>query len=389
MRWFVGAANVFTCFILLTSSVLAQRTNPDASLRGSINEVDKRPVIIIQATTPKRPNPAADQVHADGALPSKEQLNNGIVTVITAPVGGAYAAMGSDMAAVLDDGDSLRVLPVIGKGSVQNLIDILRLKSIDMGFVLSDALEFVKTEYGVRNIESEVNYITKVFNADVHILARKEIGTIRDLTGKTVYAQRNLGYATMRNLFNRLGIKANVDFNTDDVIGLQKVLTGVGDAWAGPIGKVAPILRNIKNEEGQFHLVSVPYEKAIQDLYFPSSITSGDYPNLVPAGEIVQTVAVSSLLVAYNWPAGSDRFNRVARFVDALFSKIDQLQQPMRHPKWQETTISAAMPGLQRFKAAEDWLAQRARAAEVKSVPQADQTELYKQFLDWRRANKR
>src|SRR5215470_4411867 len=389
MRWSIGVAGAFTWIALLTSSVSAQRVNPDMSLRGSIDDLEKRPVVLTQATTPRRPNPVIDQVRADGALPSKEQLNNGIVTVITAPVGGAYAAMGSDMAAVLDDGDSLRVLPVIGKGSVQNLIDILRLKSIDMGFVLSDALEFVKTEYGVRNIESEVNYITKVFNADVHILARKEIGTIRDLTGKTVYAQRNLGYATMRNLFNRLGIKANVDFNTDDVIGLQKVLTGVGDAWAGPIGKVAPILRNIKNEEGQFHLVSVPYEKAIQDLYFPSSITDADYPNLVPAGETVQTVAVSSLLVVYNWPPGSERFNRVAKFVDALFSKIDLLQQPIRHPKWQETNISATVPGLQRFKAADDWLAQRARAANVKGGPRADETELYKQFLDWRRANKR
>jgi hypothetical protein len=48
--------------------------------------------------------------------------------------------MGSDMARVLDAGDNLRVLPMIGKGSLQNLVDILRLKNIDMGFVVGDAL---------------------------------------------------------------------------------------------------------------------------------------------------------------------------------------------------------------------------------------------------------
>jgi len=268
---------------------------------------------------------------------------------------------------------------------VQNLIDILRLRSIDMGFVLSDAVEFVKTEYGVPNLEGRINYIVKVFNADIHIVARKEIRTIRDLAGKKIYAQRNLGYATLRNLFNRLRISADIDSVTDDVAGLEKVLNGDGDAWFAPIGKVAPIIRNIKNNEERFHLVSVPYDRSIQDLYFPSTITNAEYPNLVPPGEGVDTVAVSSLLVVYNWPPGSDRYNRVAKFVDALFRKIDLLQQPIRHPKWRETAIAATIPGLERFKAAEDWL-QSARTAENKN--EIDKAELYRQFLEWRKATK-
>jgi TRAP-type uncharacterized transport system substrate-binding protein len=184
MRWFVGTAGVFIWTGLLVGSVSAQRSNIDASLRDAIGEIDKRPVIATQATPVKRLGPASDQNRTDGTLPSREQLNNGTVTIITAPVGGAYAAMGADMAAVLDDGPNLRVLPMMGKGSAQNIIDILRLRSVDMGFALSDAVEFVKTEYSVPNLDNRVNYITKVFNADFHILARKEIGTIRDLAGK-------------------------------------------------------------------------------------------------------------------------------------------------------------------------------------------------------------
>jgi hypothetical protein len=191
----------------------------------------------------------------------------------------------------------------------------------------------------------------------------------------------------LRNLFNRLRITADIDTKTDDVAALQKVLNGDGDAWFGPIGKVAPLFRNIKNDEGRFHLVAVPFEKAIQDLYFPSAFTSAEYPNLVAPGETVDTVAVSSLLMVYNWPVGSDRYNRVAKFVNALFGKIDQLQQPIRHPKWRETAIGATVPGLQRFKAAEDWLAQanQAQAAETKSLREADKTQLYNEFLEWRR----
>ena len=383
MRWFVATAGVFMWLALLMNGVWAQRAN--AVSRSSIHEIDRR--VSPQGTTSKRPNPAADQGKSDGTLPSRELVNSSTVTIITAPVGGAYAAMGSDMANVLDDGENLRVLPVIGKGSAQNLIDILRLRSIDMGFALSDAVEFVKTEYGVPNLENRVNYITKVFNADFHILARKEIKTVRDLAGKKVYAPRDLSYASLRNLFNRLRITADIDTKTDDVAALQKVLNGDGDAWFGPIGKVAPLFRNIKNDEGRFHLVAIPYEKAIQDLYFPSAFTSAEYPNLVPAGETVDTVAVSSLLMVYNWPVGSDRYNRVARFVNALFGKIDLLQQPIRHPKWKETAIGATIPGLQRFKAAEDWLAQtnQTQAAATKSLREADKSQLYNEFLEWRR----
>jgi hypothetical protein len=72
---------------------------------------------------------------------------------------------------VFDDGDKLRVRPILGKGSAQNLIDIIRLKNIDMGFVASDALEFVKTKFNIPDITNRVRYIAPLFHNDVHIVA--------------------------------------------------------------------------------------------------------------------------------------------------------------------------------------------------------------------------
>jgi uncharacterized protein len=320
----------------------------------------------------------------DGNLPDRDTLNNGTVTIITAPVGGAFAAMGSDMANVLDDGENLRVLPVIGKGSVQNLIDIMRLRNIDMGFVVSDAVEFVKTEYHVPNMENRVQYIAKLFNNDFHIVARRDIKTIRDLAGRKIFSERNLGYFTLRNVFARLKITADIDFRTDDAGGLQRMLAGEADAWIVSAGKVAPIIRNIKNEGGEFHLVPVPYERSLEDIYIPSTITSEEYPNLLAPGEKIETIAASTLLMVYNWPEGSERYTRVARFVDALFSKLEQFRRPPRHPKWRETSLSAKVPGLQRFKAAEDWLAvhgAQAQAGGALSPP--DRDKLFNDFMRW------
>ncbi len=339
-----------------------------------------------------------------GEPPERDALNAGTVTVITAPIGGPMSVMGSDMAAVLDDGDKLRVLPILGKGSAQNLIDIVRLKNIDMGFVTSDALEFVKTEYNMPDIAKRVRYIAPLFHNDIHIVARQEIRTLADLNGKRVFAERSIGLPAARIIFRRMGIEADIDSQTDPTGGLQKLLNGERDAWVASVSKNAPVIKDIKNEGGRLHLLAIPYARPLQDVYLPETFSSEDYPNLVPPGDKVDTVAASTVLMVYNWPLASDRYRRVARFVNALFDHIGQLQQPPRNPKWRDTVLSARVLGLERFKAAQDWLDRTQGAAPPsliperseefhqflvqrsggRNVPPAETARLYNDFLRWR-----
>jgi uncharacterized protein len=64
----------------------------------------------------------------------------------------------------------------------------------------------------------------------------------------------------------------------------------------------------------------------------------------VPQGSRVDAVAAPTVLMVCNWPVQSERYARVARFVDALFDKIEQLHSP-RHPKWRDTVICANVRG--------------------------------------------
>ena len=80
----------------------------------------------------------------------------------------------------------------------------------------------------------------------------------------------------------------------------------------------------------------------------------------------MSTVGNRSLLVTYAWPENSARYNKIAKFVREFFGKIDQFHDGSRHPKWEEISLAAEMPGWTRFKPAADWLAeQRAAAAAV------------------------
>src|SRR5438477_2165847 len=54
----------------------------------------------------------------------KARTNRGTIGIISGGVDGTYIRIAADLANVLEEPDSLRILPVIGKGSVQNLADL-------------------------------------------------------------------------------------------------------------------------------------------------------------------------------------------------------------------------------------------------------------------------
>jgi TRAP-type uncharacterized transport system substrate-binding protein len=336
-------------------------------------------------------------------LPNRDAMNAGTVTVITAPAGGATSVFGSDMARVLDDGN-VRVLTVLGKGPVHNVVDVLYLKSIDMGIVVADVPEFYRLQYKIPDITSQLRYIAKLYNNEIHVVAPTSVKSIFDLQGKRIVASTDVGYYAAKVIFNRLNMNAIFDYWTDDARAIQKIVDGEADAYIGSTGKIFGLLRAVKNQDHRLHLVAVPYDRRLQDLYLPTTLSSDDYPNMLAPGETIDTIAVSDLLVTFNWPEKSDHYQRVANFVNAFFSKFDEFQKPPRHPKWKEASIAAVIPGWTRFKPAQDWIdnwrAQQANADSLASfkkfmaqnghpnLSQEELAKLYAQFQEWNRRTK-
>jgi len=110
----------------------------------------------------------------------------------------------------------------------------------------------------------------------------------------------------------------------------------------------------------------------------PSQISHADYPTLVPEGDTVDTVAVGAVMAVYNWAPSSDRYRKVARFVDAFFEQFPALLEPSRHPKWKEVNLAAQVPDWTRFAPAENWLKRSMMATNGSSPLQRD----FAMFLD-------
>jgi hypothetical protein len=65
-------------------------------------------------------------------LPPETGVNKGVVELMTARTAGISVRIAEDLANVIDDGTTRRVLPVVGKGALQNLTDLKLLRGIDM-----------------------------------------------------------------------------------------------------------------------------------------------------------------------------------------------------------------------------------------------------------------
>jgi hypothetical protein len=99
--------------------------------------------------------------------------------------------------------------------------------------------------------------------------------------------------------------------------------------------------------------------------------------------------------VSFNWPKGTIRYERTAKFVDAFFSKIYAFQKPPRSPLWKSVNVAATMPGWRQFPAAEEWIRnwRAARGQEVdfkrfiseKGITLTPQEfdQLFRQFQTW------
>src|SRR3954452_17643853 len=259
-----------------------------------------------------------------------ERMNANTVTVITGTPGGTYFRIGADLAFVLDDGDRLRVLPMLGKGAGENAYDIRFLKGVDLGFVRTDTLDQLREDKRLSNVDRHIAYVARLFNDELHVIAAREITDIRQLAGKRVsFDVKGSGTDyTGRSMFKGLGIEVQV-VNLDQPTALDDLKRGELAAVVSAAAKPVAVLSNFEGGD-RFHLLPVPYVEAVAAQYFPATLAHEDYPKLVPAGPKIETLSVGTVLGAYSWPENSERYRRIARFVEAFFSKFDEFLAPSR-----------------------------------------------------------
>lgn len=340
----------------------------------------------------------------------RQKMNENLLILMCGSLGAPYIQLGHDISVVVNDGDNLRVLPVVSDGALTNVRDVLFLRGVDLGITTVQILNDLKAsgENGP-NLDRQITYIAPLSVDTLHILARPGINSIEDLKGKRV-SFNTKGSGTARftpQVFKALGIDV-VETTMAQGDAIQAMRNGDLDATACSCPMPLPAFPNVKPEWG-FKFLDVPYAPAFEQDYVPASITHENYPNLVPKETKVQTIATSTILIVFNWPRNTDRYRRTEKFIDAFFTKVDDLRKPPRHPAWRHVNVTATIRGWQRFPAAQEWIDRNAKNAAAPSVTptgidttvaraqaaraapgdSAEQERLFQEFLKWSRQQKR
>jgi uncharacterized protein len=329
----------------------------------------------------------------------KRQANANVLTIIASSASSTYTRFAEDIQNVLDDPgrDGLRMLPVLGRGGGQNFNDILFVKGVDIGTTDAEYMRhYQKLDpklYG--NVNQRIQYITKLFNAEFHVLAPRSVRSIQELRGRKVNFWKPASISAMAAdvIFGTLDIQVEPT-HYDNRLAIEKLKSGEIAGMVRMSGAPHDDYDGITASDG-FHLLSLDEQAMSRDrfarlmeTYVPSQLTHEQYPQLIPRGQPVRTVAGSIVLAVYGWPEGSERYMTLAKFVNRFFDSIEKFHSPGRHPKWRDINLGAKVPGWVRFKPAQQWL--DAHAERVSRAQNDDMKAAFERFLiDYRRTSNR
>jgi TRAP-type uncharacterized transport system substrate-binding protein len=361
-------------------------------------------------------NPVTNQVEAKSSYVERmgpywvgvgvyldEQPNENTVGIVSGSPNSddTYLQTAYDLAAVLNDRNRLRILPMAGIGGPQNIRDVRNLKGIDIGITQTNILNsFRRSNEQLGVSDDKIVYISKLFSEEAHLVARADISSVEQLQGQKVNLDEvgSGSSYSMRDIFKRLGIKVE-EVNMTEIDAFEKLKSGEIAATVLIAGKPAYSMSKLKSTDG-LHLLPLPFSSALINDYLPTTLEHDDYPEMIPPGQSVDTIAVTAVLIAYNWPKNTDRYRRVKTFVEEFFPRIAEFQKPPRHVKWREVNLAAKLTGWNRFEPAETWLendriadsrdAQSAvdhpTSRENANVLPAREQALFQEFLRWKRS---
>ena len=318
----------------------------------------------------------------------KRAANSSTVTIIGSSTSSTFTKLIEDIQNVLDDPktNELRILPVLGRGASQNVHDIMFLKGIDMGVVDSGFLQAYKEKdpvlYG--NIDQRVQYVAKLLNSELHLLAPRSVKSYEDLRGKKVnlWKPASVTAAVTSSVFTLLDIDIQpVYLDTDAAF--EALKNGDIAAMARMGGAPQADYDKVTSENG-WHFVPLSETTLspgkfgrLMGAYLPAQLRHEHYPKIISQGETVSTVASGIMLAVYNWPEGSERYQKLEAFTRKFFDNIDKFRDESRHPKWKEINLAADVPGWVRFKPAQMWLENQKGA----SAEQPEMRVAFEKFL--------
>jgi uncharacterized protein len=266
--------------------------------------------------------------------------------VITGSERGTYYQFGLNLQALAKEkGTKLNVYP--SKGSVENIYAVYQRPGVPMGIVQSDVLAFVsrvQTDPVLKQIAKKIKMIFPLYNEEVHLLARRGIGSFDELADKRVAIGREGSgtYLTTRLLFrvSEVAPREMVPIDTDEA--LAELKAGKLDAMFFVAGYPVRLLAEGVTEADNLVLVPIT-NKDIAEFYPRAPIPANAY---AWQPQPIDTVAVKAVLVSFDFRRGD--CEAVGRFAQVVSSSREWLISN-GHAKWKSVDLDFPLKGWEQY----------------------------------------
>jgi TRAP transporter TAXI family solute receptor len=273
--------------------------------------------------------------------------------ILTGPESGTYYQMARDVKRLLDEvatEASVDLAVVPSQGALQNVIDVFRYQSIQLGITQGDVLSYLEVyargDPDARRAVGGLQVVGGLYDEDVYLFARPGIKGIGDLAGKRVDIGPPGSGTTVTSLvlLHLAGVEPREIVNLlevgDAIAALRK---GRIDAFFRVIATPADYLRDDISDSHGFVLVPVklapaPRDQALAQHYLPAVIRAKAYPWL---DRDVETVKVRAAIVTAGAPPGSPACDAIGRLIAAVLSHRAWLGQH-GHGRWKAVGYDSA-----------------------------------------------
>lgn len=234
------------------------------------------------------------------------------------------------------------------EGSIDNISRMDSKENAAFGIVQSDVLLYLKEAEETSHIANKLRLIFPFYEEEVHILARKNINSLSDLSGKLVSVGPEKGgtWLTAINIFRLANIEPIERSGLLPQEALDYLLKGELDAMIFVGGKPLDIFQ-MKNVDAaqlkELHFIPLEDEKILKE-YHKASLTNIDYTWMID--KTIPTISVTAMLVSFDFSNRRDsyaklRCSQLAGVVDAIKESLPQLRKEDSgfHTKWRQVDL--------------------------------------------------
>jgi TRAP transporter TAXI family solute receptor len=275
------------------------------------------------------------------------------INLVAGNANGTDVEIGRNIAAVAQEcGLSLNVRP--SAGSMENASAVRDRPRTQFGFVQGDVLEYLETfapeDPALRRIADRLRVVFPLYDAEVHVLARRDVPDLAALSGTRVSVglEDSGTFVTAGVVLDLAAVHPAARISDlDPEAALEALLAGEIDAMFEVSAAPANLFRDPRIDPERFHLLSLD-EPVLAAVYAPARIAAGSYP-VVDAD--LDVVAVGTVLMTFDFRPPVNSYHRasctaIADFAHLILSRLEVLKAE-GHPKWRAIDLTAIPQGWQ------------------------------------------